>query len=284
MKKYTLIYNPAAGKGNAKKLLPKIIHFFRLNNIRLDIYEAQTTEQATYIAKKQKNKVIIGMGGDGNINRLLQGIAGTNKILGIIPIGTTNVTALSLGIPLDVIEACKTIRNNKTKKIDIGKVNDKYFLFSSGIGFDAYVVSKASKRLKKLIGKSSYLISAFKALLFYKPGKFLVNEKKARFVIINNSKYYGGKHILAKDAKMDDGLFDVIIFKKRVKWNLLKILIGYCLSYIPDFSKKKDLELFKAKEIIIATEKPELVHTDAESSGTTPCRINIIQKGIKIFA
>src|SRR3989338_10148813 len=164
-----LIINTNAGKGNLVKHLPKIKAFFSNRSCLLEVYKTQKRGDALKKAKISAGKydVIIAAGGDGTINEVVNGIAKSKTKLGILPIGTTNVFAKEMKIPSKLLDACKLITNGKSRKIDLGKANDHYFLQWAGIGFDASVLAEVQPLLKKFLGIGAYTIAACRKLISY---------------------------------------------------------------------------------------------------------------------
>jgi diacylglycerol kinase (ATP) len=167
LRKYALIINPAARSGKSKEALPKIRNYFLKNKLNLTIFPTTKKGDAVKLAfeaAKKRYDVIIAGGGDGTINEVVNGIAGTPSALGIIPLGTTNVLAMELKIPFEAVEACKIITTHKALGFDIGNVNGRYFLSWVGIGLHSHMIKDTEDApiLKQLFGKIAYPITGLK--------------------------------------------------------------------------------------------------------------------------
>ncbi len=288
MKKILLIINPNSGKGLGRYHLPKIIKFFKKHKIELDVFQTQKPRQATIKTKQNKNKykTIIAAGGDGTINEVLNGIIGGKASLAIIPLGTANVLASQFDIPSNVEQACNIIIKNKTKKVDLGKTNNHYFLQSCGIGFDGHVISQVNLDYKQQTGKLLFYLNIFKSLFNYSFPKLRITvDKKVTngyTAIIMNSKYYGGKIIMAKNAKINDGLLDIIVFEKPSALLMFQVVFsGIFFNKLLDFD---DISVYQGKNIKVESiGRKSYVQTDGELIGKTPIKIKVLPKHLKVI-
>src|SRR3989338_8602348 len=154
-----LIYNPHACSGKSIVHLPDILELFKHHGVQIDVQETNAQGDAIQIAHHARSKypLIVAVGGDGTINEVINGVVGSKKqpILGIIQLGTENVLAQELGIPLDPAEACERILKGTARSLDLGKATIKnkkrYFIITAGVGFDAHVANSINPALKKLL-------------------------------------------------------------------------------------------------------------------------------------
>ncbi len=286
--RYALVVNPAARSGKSKGALPKIKAFFERRKEKLTIYKTQKKGDAIEMAKKasKTHGVVIAGGGDGTINEVINGIAGTKAALGIVPMGTTNVLAMELDIPDKPVEACKLIVSKKPVKIDIGQVNGRYFLSWAGIGLDSHMIRDTENIpiIKKILGKISYPLIGLKTLLTYSPTKMSVNADGKRytghFILVGNIKYYGGKFRVYPKAEVNDGLLDVCIFKKKSLIHTFKYTLAMGIGQHVNYD---DVDYIQAKNIRIDTYDKILIHTDAELASETPAKISIKPLFLKVI-
>src|SRR5207245_10983744 len=172
---------------------------------------------------------IVAAGGDGTVNQVANGLVGSNAALGLLPLGTVNVFAMELGLPLHNLELCWDIINGANMRlVDLPSANGKYFVQLAGVGLDAQVVKETSLTLKRSFGPLSYLISAAQIAARQPPLLFLESEnssiKEGSFVLVGNGRLYGGPFPFFKHAIIDDGLFDVIAFKQLGYLEIIKYL------------------------------------------------------------
>lgn len=174
------------------------------------------------------NTLLAVAGGDGTLNIALNNIS-KDAPLGLIPIGTANVVAKELGFPTKIIDCFKLLLTGALQKIDLGTCCNKKFSFVAGIGFDAVVASKVSKKLKSLIGQAAYAVALFQTLLTYKPAKLTIECEdgsilKGEFAIFANMRRYGGELYFAPEARYDDGTLNLMLLKEFNFLSLLKLI------------------------------------------------------------
>ncbi|HEX3620226.1 MAG TPA: diacylglycerol kinase family protein, partial [Candidatus Udaeobacter sp.] len=153
---------------------------------------------------------IIAAGGDGTVNQVANGLAGSNAALGLLPLGTVNVFAMELGLPLHDLELCwGIIEGANTRRVDLPSANGKYFVQLAGVGLDAQVVKETSLAFKRSFGPLSYLISAAQIAARQPPRLFIESDNapvdEGSFVLIGNGRLYGGPFPFFKHAVIDDG-------------------------------------------------------------------------------
>src|SRR6266404_2377667 len=155
-----IILNPAARSERAQRQQT------RVESMARDCVVCATTRigEAESMARRgveEGFEKIVAAGGDGTINEVVNGLAGSRATLGLLPIGTMNVFATELGLPVNNLEFCWSIvKSNSTRSVDLPKANQKFFVQLAGVGLDAQVVKETSSQLKRNFGPLSYLISA----------------------------------------------------------------------------------------------------------------------------
>lgn len=282
--KVLLIANPKSGRGIAKRIIPKLKKFFEKHSAKAEVYmtrrQHDATAKAKRAAKSGKHDVVIACGGDGTVNEVLNGIAGVGKKsrrvkFGVIPLGTENVLAQETGIPFNQLAAARIILKGKTKNIDLGNANGRYFVLMAGIGFDAHVASKLQPFLKKILGRAVYPITAWNELFKYRHSELdiTIDRKmkiKGSFIVVGNIKNYGAGLRITPRANISDGFVDACIFKGRDVFSFLEFIGGTFTKKHMDLST---IEYHKAKEVIVKSKDKVLCHVDCEVIGTTPVKI-----------
>ena len=229
---------------------------------------------------------VIAMGGDGTINEVVNGIVGSGVRLGVIPYGTANVFGISFDLPTQLEAACDKIVAGETSTIDIGSINGHYFVCMAGVGFDAYIIKKADKSLKKLIGGISYVFLAMVEYFRYRfhPIVFQVDDdptpKRAYFLIICNTKYYGGKYVVSDKTDPSDGMLDICLIKDKGLLTAISCIFQLALGKLKG---GKMVEKLQCKTIRIRAFGKHRVHCDAEFVGYVPVTVNIHPQAIKII-
>lgn len=263
------IVNPKAGNGYALKAINTIEAVCNSLNLDYNIALTKYPEHATEIALENKNnyKKIIAVGGDGTVNEVLNGIIGGKASLGILPCGTGNDFAKTVYKTSDIDKIIDILINSDSKKCDVGKCNDKYFINIASVGLDAEVAHKVQRSKKIFKGKFSYLFSLTSTLLNYKsiPFKITVDnismEEPTLLTTVSNGKYYGGGIMPTPDANIFDGNFDICHIRKLNKFKIPFILNKYIKGKHKNI---KEVSFFKGKNITIESNKAFATNIDGE--------------------
>ncbi len=293
--KVLLVYNPFAGHGRAKKILPEVEAEFTKHNIEFDLQLTDYPEHATEIIKNAKFKAydaIIAAGGDGTLFEIINGYymnSTKNKPpLGILPIGTGNAVARDLELHVSKWkEAIEIIAQMKPRKVDVGKFTSHgqsyYFLNILGLGFVADV-GKTAKKLK-IFGNISYTFGVLYQILKLKSFKLKIEldgkllERDNTFVEVSNTTYTSNFY-MAPNAKIDDGLLDITLLNKLSRIGLLK---AFPKVFTGEHVNLPVVETFTAKHIKITTDPPKVLTPDGELIGTTPVEIECLHRAIEVL-
>lgn len=290
-KKIKVLLNPFAGEGKIKKSVKEIKKSFRKisPNFKVDFFCSRNAGDLKICAEeaaKENYDIVVVAGGDGAINETIQGLANKEIPLGIIPLGTANVFAQEMGIPVDIFTSCKIIAEGKARKVDLGKINNtRYFLWMSGIGVDALVAKEVHGEAKENLGIFAYFLFAIKKLrkIPYTNIRIEIDGKKENFpkaigVIVGNSvTFEGGNFRVNSKEGFSDGYFDVIVAEKPTFLFILRGIFWFAIgrkTYYRDL-KYLPVKYYKAKKVKVESTPPVFVHTDGEVVGETPCEYEI---------
>src|SRR6202011_5909500 len=223
-----IILNPAAHSERARRKRAQV------ESLAHDCVVCATTRtgEAELMARRGITdgfEKIVAAGGDGTIHEVVNGLAGTNASLGLLPMGTVNVFAMELGLPLHDLALCwDIIQNGKTRLVDLPNANGKHFVQLGGVGLDAQVVKETSIAFKRSFGPLSYLISAAQIAARTPPKLSIQSEDtscaEGSFILVGNGRLYGGPFPFFKHAVIDDGRFDVVVFKQLGYLEIVKYL------------------------------------------------------------
>ena len=290
-----LITNPNSGKAlDAPSLLEQAVRCLIDHGIKVDVAFGSPQEESTIIAWRaveEGYKTIIAMGGDGTIGAVIRGIAGADITLGIIASGTMNDIAASLGIPEDVKEACALIAKGETRKLDLGVIKTSkekkfYFFMVTAIGLTAALFPDVEKATK---GHPSKLIDAIETLTHYKPNPeiALTLDKdskinvKTMLVTVTNTPLIASKNLVAPDASMQDGLFDISVFPDFSKAHVLSYFARTADEHlIPDGK----LQRFRAHTVKIKSKDNLEIAADGISLGKGTAIIKMLHGALRVLA
>jgi diacylglycerol kinase (ATP) len=229
---------------------------------------------------------IVAAGGDGTVNHVANGIAGSNAALGILPMGTVNVFAMELGLPSNDLELCWSIvESGNMRLVDLPSANGKCFVQLGGIGLDAQVVQETSLAFKRSLGPLSYLISAAHIAARQPPKLFIESEdasvREGSFVLVGNGRFYGGPFPFFKQAIIDDGLLDVVVFKRLGYLEIIKYLHDVVFS---SDIRVPEIEYFQTRHLRVSSEQDVPIELDGELAGNCPVEFQMHEKALHVLA
>lgn len=269
-----VILNPRARSERAQNLVEELRRLFPEAELLLTEAAGDARRLAAQAAR-DGFRVVVAAGGDGTVNEVVNGLAGGGAALGVLPLGTMNVFAKEHGIPARIEDAIAVIRGGVMREIDLGAANDAHFIQLAGVGLDAQVVKQTDWESKKRFGALSYLISAAQ-VVSRTPPKLVIESggatQEGLFVLVGNGRYYGAKLVLFPDAKTDDGLLDVLVFKKLGYLDIARYL-GAVL--IGAHTKLADVEYFQTDALRVHSEDEVPVEVDGELSGVAPVNFRV---------
>lgn len=286
---YLFVVNPVAGKNKGAKVLPLIKSVMKEKSIPHEIIETTEIGEARRIAKEGITKdfsTIVAVGGDGTIHEVLNGMVGSNKILGIIPAGTGNDFSKSLKLPQNPHRALEVILYGKTKLVDLGKTNGIHFVNFASVGLDAAIASEANRIKKQIPGKLSYIIAAIKEITSFKSREmqFVIDGKniseKIMMITMCNGIYYGGGMKVAPNALLEDGYFDVCVIKDM---NKLKLLVLFPTIYLGKHLGYKEVSFYRAKKVEIISKHQLQVNADGELIYNKTLKFEISQQKLEVI-
>jgi YegS/Rv2252/BmrU family lipid kinase len=290
-----LIFNPQAGQklgietnaGHAEDVLAAL----RGASISFDAWPTEHAGHATDLARRavaEGRELVIGAGGDGTINEIARGLAQTDTVLGLMPMGSIMNVARTLWVPRDLALAARTIVEGKVLAMDLGRVGDRYFLEAAGVGLDAGLfgyfdrldsggswlrVTRAAWRFVRLLGSPRLLVEF--------PGGAL--RARAPMVSVANGPYVGAAYVIAPHARVDDGLLDAIVFRgssiPRVLLHLALVAGGRPLPP-PRQARVLRVPWLRVRKL---RGRPLPVHVDGNPIGVTPVEVQAAPAALRVI-
>ncbi|WP_043363710.1 lipid kinase [Belnapia sp. F-4-1] len=232
------------------------------------------------------DRIVIG-GGDGTLNGAIPGLLKAGLPFGILPLGTANDLARSLGIPLELEAAAQVIATEQPRPVDLGEVNGHRYFNVASVGFSAELAGELKAEAKQRWGTFGYGIAAFRLLRRARPfTATLIHDGQVRRVktiqvSVGNGRHYGGGMTIAEDARPDDGLFDVYSLEVAHWWRLVA-LIPWLRSGTQ--GRWHDVRAFRTTGLELRTRKPRPVNTDGELTTHTPAIFRLHRAALRVFA
>lgn len=261
-KEILVILNPSARGEKARLLKDNLESLSNHASIRLTSGPHDASRMARQ-AVEEGFGTIVAAGGDGTINEIINGLAGSPTRLGILPLGTVNVLARELGLPLDFESAWNVILNGSSRSIDLATVNDTWFVQMAGIGLDAQTIKETTREFKKLFGPMSYVFNATR-IAHQKAPKIILefddgSTAEGSFCLIGNGRFYGGSFPFFEIARNDDGLLDVCLFEKQ---SLMDVTRYFTRILSRTLGSCRDVHYRQVRSLKATA--PETVHTEVD--------------------
>lgn len=271
-----VIANPTAGGYllNGYKIR-EVVRYLQAHGWQVELKLTQAAGDAAKLAREavaQKLDAVVVMGGDGTINEVIQELAGSETALGVLPSGTVNVWAREVEIPLAIEEAREVLIKKHIKSIDLGKVNDRYFLLMAGIGFDGEVTHAVEKKPVKRFGVLGYLFVGTWLGVGYSPFRATLDlddkviKANALQIIVGNTQLYAGTLKYTWLARCDDGQLDICIIHKQGIIQRFLLAIDFIL-YREQRHQWTRYET--GKSLTIRTRRPIAIQIDGDPYGYT---------------
>ena len=279
MPKLFIIFNPAA-RGEKARRLRTFLEAKAGPNVTLA--PTRGPGDATRLAaegQRTGHEIIVAAGGDGTINEVVNGLTGGT--LGVLPLGTVNVYARELGIPLRLEQAWTVLERGATRVVDVGVAGARRFVQLAGVGFDAAAVRGVSWELKKKLGPLAYVVAGVRVLRGPWPAIEVVVDGVVRArgaaVLVGNGRLYGGSFRLFPQARLDDGLLDVCVFERvtlpatvRHGWGVLRAAHG----------RQRGVHCWQAASFECRAAAP--LEVDGEDAGDAPVRFGVLPGALRV--
>ncbi|WP_307413146.1 diacylglycerol kinase [Neobacillus ginsengisoli] len=291
MKRARLIYNPTSGREILKRNLPEILEKLERAGYEASCHAttgAGDAIQAAKIAVERRYDIVIAAGGDGTIHEVVNGLAEQEyrPKLGIIPAGTTNDFARALQIPRDIGTAVDIITKGDMIPVDIGKINDKYFINIAGGGRITELTYEVPSKLKTMLGQLAYYLKGMEMLPSIKPSEVRIEydgklfEGEAMLFLVGLTNSIGGFEKLAPDASINDGLFSLLILKKI---NLAEFIRIATLAVRGEHVNDPNVIYTQANRIKVHSSETVQLNLDGEFGGLLPSEFENLYRHLEVF-
>jgi diacylglycerol kinase (ATP) len=238
-----------------------------------------------------RDSLLVVVGGDGTVNEVVNGVAGTNAEIAVLPCGTGQDFARTHGIPSGFDDAVRAALEGETRTIDLGRVEceggpTRFFANVASAGMSGGVARRANAMTKALGGRATFFYALTREFLAWQNTRVEVElddgvrrEGAMHDVIVANGRWHGGGMKLAPDARQDDGLFDVVLIGDVTKLDFLttapKLYSGRYLSH-------PRVELLRSSAVSVEAAAPLPLEVDGEPIETTPARFEVVPGALRL--
>ncbi|MCP8938923.1 lipid kinase [Alsobacter sp. SYSU M60028] len=230
---------------------------------------------------------VIAGGGDGTVSAVAGAMVGTGLTLGVLPLGTGNDFARTLGIPTDLPAAAEIIASGNVRSVDVGDVNGVVFLNVASVGISAALASDIAAETKRRFGPFGYVLGSLRVLFKARPFRATITgasgaaEVETLQIAIGNGRHYGGGLTIAPDARIDDGRLDLYSLETRRLWRLAVIAPALRSG---EHRHAPDVRALHGAWFEIHTAHPKRINVDGELRAMTPARFVVRPGALRVFA
>jgi YegS/Rv2252/BmrU family lipid kinase len=284
-----VIYNPAAGRGRARRNVAAVEEILRGYGARVDCEPSTSAADLVRIAAESSrgsyDRVVV-CGGDGTLNLAIREFDLANGTLALVPTGSGDDFAKVTGIPRDIKRACEVVMRGAVREVDVATANGLRYLGVAGLGFDSEVADFANRNVKFLRGSAVYLYAILRVLPRFTPRPVQIRtaegtrQEEIMFAAIGNTRQYGGGIRITPDAQFDDGLLDLCIVHRTTRVELLKTLPK---AYTGAHVKSPFVEMQRGREFHFASDAAMAVYADGEPLTRTPVSFGLAERKLRVM-
>lgn len=282
-----VIFNPNAGQAAAlQQMLDTACELWRSAGWIVDVCPTQAAGDATRLAREavaHNYTVAVAAGGDGTVNEVVNGLVGSDVALGTLPIGTVNVWAREIGVPLQPEAAAQSLLQAMPRRIDVGLAGDRYFLLMASIGFDATVTATVRSDQKRWLGALAYVVQGLKVAFRYEGVRARIEldgtaiRGRYLMIVLGNSQLYGGVVKLTAEAVIDDGLLDVCLIKGRT---LMAAPLRMWSIVRRRYTNDPKITYYRARTMTFSAKQAVDVQVDGDHIGNAPTTFSVVPGGL----
>jgi YegS/Rv2252/BmrU family lipid kinase len=283
------IINPVAGNGTGAKLVAHFARDMAASGLAVDVVSTPGPGEAARLAShavEDGYTRVIAVGGDGTANEVANGLVDTDVALGLYPIGSGNDFARALGYPRKRKQLAAFLGRAQRRRIDVGEANGRVFLNAAGVGIDGHVAERVlavSRVVGPLFG---YLVGSIVSIATFRPPVMRVRidgetrEGPHMVVVAANGTHFGSGMRVAPGAKLDDGMFDVIVGGDLGRW---ASLIALGKIYRGTHVDGKTIFHYRASSVDVEFDAPLPMQLDGESSRTSGLRMRVRPRALTVL-
>jgi diacylglycerol kinase (ATP) len=290
------ILNPQARQGSVS--LREAVGFFVEAGWTVDLLRTEYPGHAIELARCAATEgydLVVACGGDGTLNEAVNGLAGSDTALGVLPLGTANVWAREIGLPLRLADAARALLDGEVHRVDLGYAEPldgtafgrgRYFLMMAGIGFDAEVARAVRPQEKRRWGMIAYVAAGIATALRFTGTRMTLQfdgqrmRRRVLLAVIGNTRLYGGLVEITHQALADDGMLDLCFFEGS---GLLQKIEHVVRVLLRRHTASPRVCYFRAREVVVRSRQPVPVQLDGDTYGQTPMRFCAVPQALSVL-
>ncbi|NNJ11036.1 diacylglycerol kinase family lipid kinase [Chloroflexales bacterium ZM16-3] len=283
-----LIFNPTAGNAESHEAdLSAAAAVWRERGWQVELTPTAGPGDGRRLAREAADEgydLVVAAGGDGTINEVINGLAGSNTALATLPLGTMNVWARELRLPLQPRAAATAMLTWQIRPIDLGRADDRYFLLMAGIGFDAAITAGVGADEKRRFGALAYVLRGIEQAIRVRGSRTRIQidgriiSGRVLMVVVGNSQLYGGLVKITHRASIDDGLLDVCVIRGDNGVSAVRRLIAILGRR---YSHDPEIEYYRARSVHVSARPRLQVQVDGDAIGQTPMTFTVAPRALR---
>jgi diacylglycerol kinase (ATP) len=280
-KEAVIIVNPSARKLPKRSRLLEADEWLRANGWTVERIETSGPDDATRIAAKAVQRgvpLLFVCGGDGTLNEAVNGLAGSETAMAVIPAGTVNLWAREVGLLKNPAEAVRLAVEGECRRVDLGRAGPRYFLLMAGYGLDGAVAHRVSHGVKGRLGAAAYALSALRQAMTYRGSSVAIRmdeerlERTVLMLVVGNTRNYAGITQITRRALVDDGLLDVCAYTGNGRWDILWLAL---LTLLGRHGRSKKVSQRLVSRVELSWRTPLLAQLDGEAIAEAPTEVAV---------
>jgi diacylglycerol kinase (ATP) len=281
-KEAVIIINPSARKLPKRARLLEAYEWLRAEGWAVERVETSGPDEATRIAAtaaRQGVPLLFVCGGDGTLNEAVNGIAGSETALAVIPAGTVNLWAREVGLLKTPLQAVRLAVEGERRRVDLGRAGARHFLLMAGYGLDAAVAHRVSQSVKGRLGAAAYALSALRQVMTYRGSSVALTidrerlERNVLMLVAGNTRNYAGVTQITREALVDDGRLDLCVYSGHGRWDILWLAL---LTLLGRHGRSKKVTQRLVERVELSWRTPLLAQLDGEAVAETPAEVTVV--------
>ena len=285
---WTIIANPVSGRGRARRIGERVADLLRERGVNAHLMMSGAPGDCERLAREalaRGARQVAACGGDGTVHEVVNGLANSDAVLGVVPCGRGNDLARALGLSSDVKDVVNTLVHGVDRAIDLGKVGGRFFGTVASLGFDTAVAQRMRSRPSRFGGTVSYGLAILRTLFGYRSpfvrlrGDFGVFEGRILLAATANAPFYGSGIKIVPDAMVDDGMLDVCIVADVSRWTVLRMFLR---AYSGAHVGHSAVRIVQTRALQIESDDSLWIFADGEPMCEVPAEIEVVPRALKV--
>jgi len=280
-KETVIVVNPTAHNSPKRARIVEADEWLRANGWSAEWMETAGPGDATRLSADAAERgvpLLFVCGGDGTLNEAVNGLAGSETAMAVIPAGTVNLWAREVGLLKKPLEAVRLAVEGTRRRVDLGRAGSRYFLLMAGYGLDAAVAHRVAHGVKGRLGAAAYALAAARQAMSFRGSRVTVTmdgERRAMnafLLVAGNTRNYAGLTQITREALVDDGMLDLCAYEGRGRWDILWLAL---LTLVGRHGRSKKVTQRRVNRLEFTWETPLLAQLDGEAITESPAEVTV---------